>query len=114
MSLKAYVLFCPPDEADAIVLANSPEEAAKLLGAQLRERIVDRVYDIVFPVQLFNPPPIGSEEERMRDGMWHYYLYATDGRRIVFLLHLEEEAELIMRLHERPILVSDGVKGGVL
>jgi len=108
MSFKAYSLFTPPDnEPDAIVLANSPEEAAALLGAEFRGEVGENTWDVVFPAQLFDPPRRGSEEERLSDGMWHHYIQARDGRRISLLLNLEGEAELLMRLQERPVVSKE-------
>lgn len=103
MSAKSYVLFTsdvPHLEAipEAALLADSPQEAAELVGAELRERKGKNLWEVVFPMSLFIPPDLGTDE------MWHYTISSDDGRKIILLLDLENEVELTMELWEVPII----------
>ena len=106
MSLKAYEFFHEGEDSNAIILAETPEEVVSLLGAELREQRDDNTWVIVLPMGLFSPPRIGSEEERMCDGMWHYRIQAADGKQVLLLLDLESEVDLVMLIHELPVIAK--------
>ncbi|MCH7828563.1 hypothetical protein IH982_01675 [Patescibacteria group bacterium] len=104
MSLKAYELFTQGEDSDAVILAETPEEAVSLLKAELREQRDDNTWVIVLPMSLFSPPRIDSEEEYMSDGMWHYRIQAAGSKQVLLLLNLEAEVELVMLIRELPLV----------
>lgn len=106
MTLKAFELFSPGGDGDpdAVILAETPEEAASLLKAELREQSDENTWVVVFPISLFFSPIIGSKEERMAGGMWHYYIQAADDKRVMLLLNLGTGVELIMWIRELPVI----------
>lgn len=107
MNLRAYTLSLPYNEPDAIILAESPEKAAVLLGAELRSKQEeDDIWELVFPIKLFQPSLLGSEMEKRQDGMWHYDIPTREGKQIHLLLNLEGEVEAVMWLQEYPIVVG--------
>lgn len=108
MTLKGYALFTPGDETDLLVIASSPEEAASLLGGEFRGPTEHdgEIWEVVFPACLFNPPRLGSEDERLKDGMWYYRIQPVLGKEIDLLLALENQAELILWLQEYPVVSS--------
>jgi len=104
MTLKGYLLYPFALDPDGIILASSMEEALVLLGAKLCSQVNNDEWEVVFPISCFQPPPLGSEEERMTDGMWIYRIPAQGGKLITLLLNLGEEIGLVLRLKELPLV----------
>ena len=95
------------DDPSCIILATSPEEAASLLKGEFRGRVKDgEIWEIAFPISLFDPPVLGSRDEQWKDGMWSYYIEATLGQRIELLLDLSNETEFVMWLVECSVVSS--------